>query len=84
MVSRILGKQPGGQHLLGVLLVEDTEGGPLGNHLGMLRVKLGNHHHFGFKVRLDLLLGNVHKGGVAAHPGGAGGGIDGEDALPGV
>ena len=75
-----LGKHPGSQHLLGVCLVEHANGGALGNHGDIFRIKLGNRHHHRFKIH-NLLLGNIHQGRVASHPGGTGGGVNGEDAL---
>lgn len=78
-----LGEQPGGQHLLRILLVEDTDGGALGDHLGVLRVKLGDGHDGRLKVHKGVGT-DVGEGGVGSHPGGTGGGVDGKDTLAGV
>ena len=81
--EQVLSEQPRGQHFLGILFVEDADGGPLGDHLGVVGVELRDLHDHRLKVH-DLLFSDIHQGGVAAHPGGTGSGVDGEYALTGV
>ena len=78
-----LGEEPGGQHLLGVALIEDAYGGALGNHPHIVRVKLGHGPDRRFKLH-KLVRADVQQWGPGAHPGGAGGGVNGKDALSGV
>ena len=81
--QKILGKEPGGQHLLRVGLVEHADGGTLGDHGGVLGIKLGNGQDR--RLKLHHLVGaDIQQGGVRAHPGRAGGGVHREDALAGV
>ena len=78
-----LGKEPGCQNLLGVRLVEDTDGGTLRDHFGVFRIELGNGPYRHFEV-CDVGLVDVHHGCLGTHPGSACGGVNGEDALSGV
>ena len=76
-------KQPGSQHLLRVILLEQAHAGTLRDHFGMLRVILGHGVYDGLKAD-DRVFADVQQGSVAAHPGGTRGGINGENALAGV
>ena len=76
-------KQPGSQHLLRVILLEQAYAGTLRDHFGMLRVILGHGVYDGLKAD-DRVFTDVQQGSVAAHPGGTRGGINGENALAGV
>ena len=49
----------------------------------MFRVKLGNHPHGGLKLH-QRILADIRQRSVRTHPGGSGGGVDGEDTLPRV
>ena len=49
----------------------------------MLRVKLGNHPHGGLKLH-QRILADIRQRSVRTHPGGSGGGINGENTLPGI
>ena len=83
IADQILGKQPAGQHFLGIFLVEDTDVRALADHLRFFRIKLGNRHHL-HAERDNLFLMNIQHRGFASHPGSAGSGVDRKDALPGI
>ena len=51
-----LSKQPACQHLLRIFLVEYAHGRALGNHFGILRIKLGNRHDFHLEIRNIFFL----------------------------
>ena len=78
-----LGEEPGGQDLLGVLLVEQTDRRALGDHFWGIHMVLGNGQYGRLKV-YQRVRADVQQRSVGAYPGGSGGGVDGEDALPGV
>ena len=76
-------KQPGGQHLLGVVLLEQAHAWPLGDHFGVFGVVLG--HRVNRRLKADNgVLADVKQWGVAAHPGCTRSGVNGENALAGV
>ena len=78
--QQVLDEKPGGQDLIGILLVENADGGPLGDHPRRIRVQLGDGQHRRLEIH-HLVGADVHQGRVGADPGGAAGGIQGEDAL---
>ena len=78
--QQILGEQPRGQHLLGIVLVEHAHRRTLGDHLRMVGVELGHRHHRRLEVHI-LVGADVAQRRVGAHPGGAGGGIHRKQAL---
>ena len=81
--QQILGKEPGGKHFLRICFVENTDGGPLGNHGGVFRIKLRDGQDCSLKL-YHLVGADIQQGRVGAHPGRTGGGIHREDALAGV
>ena len=81
--EKILGKQPGSQHLLRVCLVEYTDRRPLGNHLRMLRIKLRNRQYRCLKIH-QFIFTDVRERGIGSHPGGSGGRIYGKDTLSSI
>ena len=81
--EQVLREEPGGEHFLRVAVVKDAHGRPLGDHLRVGRIELGHHAHCGFKGD-KLVAADVGQRGLRAHPGGAGGGVHGKDALAGV
>ena len=78
--QQILGEQPRGQHLLGIVLVEHAHRRPLGDHLRMVGVELGHRHHRRLEVHI-FVGADVAQRRVGAHPGGAGSGIHRKQAL---
>ena len=81
--KQVLGKKPGRQDLLGILLIKDTDGRPLGNHLRIRGIKLRNHHHLGFKIHQGFFT-DIGKRRIGPHPGSARSGVYGKNALPGI
>ena len=81
--QKVLGKQPGRQHLLRIFLIKNTNRGSLRNHLHIFRVILRNGTHRHFKGLL-CLVADIRQRRIGAHPGRACGGIHGEYALTGI
>ena len=78
--QQILGKEPGGQDFLRVPFVEDTDGRTLGDHLRMIRIKLGHRPYCCLELD-QFVFRDVRQRRVRTHPGGTRCRVNGKNTL---